>query len=422
MTAGEPPASDADSEGRAIATLRVLNRLARDVLSESSVDVALQRLVDEAKQLLRSDFSAIVLLRPGSTTAIAHFAYNAPRHLFPSRLPRMVGLLAGPVVTQRAVRLDDIRGHPDGVGIPVEHPPVAALLAVPIFVGDEVVGELAVANAPGRGSFDDVDEVVAGEVAAHAAMAVSLSRAAQARAEVDTARKDFLDVSFHNIRTPLTVIKGFVSTLRARGELLGRDERDRCFDSIERALDRVQQVAEGRLPLLEDPVSEGIPSGEVVDVEVTEMLQAIARDASAADGNVKVVATVEPRTPASFRAEPQVVHELLGNLVGNAVKHSPEGDTVSLVARGDGAFIRFDVSDNGSGIPAREQARIFEQFYRTRESMDRGLAGTGLGLWLTRRLAELLGGSVGVSSRRGHGSTFWLTLPVDGSAPGTRTG
>jgi len=168
-------------------------------------------------------------------------------------------------------------------------------------------------------------------------------------------------------------------------------------------------------------VAEGIASGEIVDVDVTELVEAVARDAAGPEAETKVVATVERSTPPTFRAEPQVVRELLGNVVGNAVKHSPPGETVSLVARADGDFIRFDVSDHGPGILAHEQGRIFEQFYRTRQSLDGGLAGTGLGLWLTRRMAELLGGSVGVTSRPGHGSTFWLTLPLEASPPGPRS-
>jgi signal transduction histidine kinase len=417
---GERSSPGIAPEHREIATLRVLNEVAGQVLSERSLDVALQHLVDAAKQLTRADFSAIILLRPGAPTEIAHFAYNAPRELFPRRLPRLVGLLAAPIAKRCTVRLDDIRGHPQGAGIPVEHPPIGALLAVPVFVAEEVVGELAVANAPEHGAFDEVDEVVAVQVAAHAAMAVSMARAARARAEADSARKVLLDVSFHNIRTPLTVIKGFVSTLRARGDLLGREERDRCFESIERALDRVQQVAEGRL--LEEPVAETAPSGDVVDVDVAGVVQAVAYDGSAAGEAVRVVATVEKGTPPTFRAEPQVVRDLLGNIVANAVKHSLPGETVTLVAGADEAYIRFDVSDRGQGIPAEEQGRIFEQFYRTRASREAGLTGTGLGLWITRRLAELLGGSVGVTSRPGHGSTFWLALPLEGSEPGAHSG
>ena len=151
---------------------------------------------------------------------------------------------------------------------------------------------------------------------------------------------------------------------------------------------------------------------------MAQILEAAARDRSVGP-DVRVVVAVERGTPSTFRAEPQVVRELLGNLLANAVLHSPPGETVSLVAGAEGDYIRFDVVDRGPGIPAEEQARIFEQFYRTRDSLDRGMPGTGLGLWLTRRLAELLGGSVGVTSRPGHGSTFWLALPLH--APTSRS-
>jgi PAS domain-containing protein len=197
---------DVTADERRVAGLSRLNSLARQLLEEQPLDALLEPIVDTAKELAAADFSAFLLLRPDSESEIAHFAYNAPRGLFPERLPRAVGLLAEPIRTRMVARIRDIRGHPQGVGIPVEHPPIAALLAVPILMGDRVLGELAVANSPESAAFDETDEALMRELAAHAAHAVTLATLRQAHHEEEERRRALLDdVSLHDIRTPLTV-------------------------------------------------------------------------------------------------------------------------------------------------------------------------------------------------------------------------
>jgi signal transduction histidine kinase len=388
--------------------LKTLNVLARDLLAQSSLDVLLTRIVDAAKELTRADFSALITIRDGTSTEVDHFVYNAPRELFPPRLPRLVGLLAVPVETRSVARLTDIRGHPAGAGIPVEHPPIAALLAAPIIVNDDVIGELAVANRPDRPVFDDVDEAMLVELAAHGAMAVSLVRAREAQHQVAATRRALMDTALHNIRTPLTVAKGFVSTLRAHFDSLTPAEREDAFDAIERAHERMQALAEGSL--LDHPLTESNRESE--GIVVADLARLVAEDMTDVRRDVELRWEFEPDAPTTFRSDGQLVRELMGNLVSNAMKHAPTGTPVTITARREGDSIRFDVSDKGPGIPPEEQARVFEQFYRTRQSAEAGVAGTGLGLWIVRRLGELLGGTVGLSSRKGQGTTFWATFPL----------
>lgn len=396
---------DVTLEHRRAGGLRRLNALARELVAEASLDVLLVRIVDAAKDLAGADYSALLLLREASLEEVAHFVYNAPRELFPERLPRVVGMLSVPVRTGRVVRIDDIRGHPAGVGIPVEHPPIAALLAAPVLVGDLVVGELAVANRPGRPGFDEVHEAVITELAAHAAVAVSLTTARQFRDQLDATRQGLLDVALHNIRTPLTVAKGFLATLRSHWDDLSVEDREHAFEAMVRAHDRIERLAEGTL--LDDPLGASGGPREVVEVGVVDVLDELRAAAGAT-----LEATVEPGTPATFLADRRLVRELLDHLVDNAVKHSPPGAAVRVTGRGEGPSVRFDVSDRGPGIPPEEQGRVFEQFYRTRQAVEAGLPGNGLGLWIVRRLAGLQGGAVGLSSRTGQGTTVWVTFPA----------
>ena len=403
---------DVTTEQRLMAGLQHLNVFARDLLAESSLDVLLVRIVDAAKELARADFSALILLREGSEEETAHFAYNAPRELFPERLPRAVGLLAAPIKSGGVVRIDDIRGHPAGVGIPVEHPPIAALLAVPILLGEAVVGEVAVANRPERIAFDDIDEALMGELASQTAIAVSLITARRAQERVQETKRNLMDLALHNIQTPLTVAQEALATLRLQGAELSEEERSSSFEAIERAHESIEALAEGAL--LEEPTPTGGTSlQEIAPIDVTELVREIGTEFGAVRDDVDVEVAVEEGWSATFSADRRLVRELLDSLVSNAVKHSPPGAVVTVTARPEGGSVRFDVADSGPGIPPDEQGRIFEQFYRTAQSVADGLPGAGLGLWISRRLAALQGGTVGMSSRIGQGSTFWATLPLE---------
>lgn len=411
------PLEDRTGEQRRLAGLQRLNALARELLAEPSLDVLLVRLVDAARTLVAADFSALILLREGSTDEVAHFVYNAPRDLFPDHLPRVVGLLAVPVATAAVARIDDIRGHPAGVGIPVEHPPIAALLAAPVLLDGSVVGELAVANRVDGGRFDEIDEEVIVELAGHAATAVSLATARQAQARLDTTRQALLDVALHNIRTPLTVATGYLSTIRRHGDRLGEEDRNQAFEAIERAHLRIQELAEGAL--LDDPLRAG-EQPVADDIDVAALIKEVGDELSGMTEGVTLTVSTAPEAPRSFCADRRLVRELLDNLVSNAMKHSKPGQMVRVTARREGASVRFDVTDRGPGIAPEEQGRVFEQFYRTQHSVEGDVPGTGLGLWIARRLAGLQGGAVGLTSRIGYGTTFWATFPLQPprAAPG----
>ena len=103
---------------------------------------------------------------------------------------------------------------------------------------------------------------------------------------------------------------------------------------------------------------------------------------------------------------------MIANLLDNAIKYSPGGGRVELrvVANGNSGMI--EVADQGLGVPANEQRRIFEKFYRVDPSMSRGIGGSGLGLYISRELVQQMGGQLSLTSRLGQGSTFTITLPL----------
>jgi two-component system phosphate regulon sensor histidine kinase PhoR len=119
-----------------------------------------------------------------------------------------------------------------------------------------------------------------------------------------------------------------------------------------------------------------------------------------------------PKSLPAVQADPEQLRQVLTNLVDNAIKYSPAGGPVEVSLDTQGGYLRFAVSDSGLGIPATEQRRIFEKFYRVDPQMQGGIGGTGLGLYISRELVRRFDGRIWVESQAGRGSTFFIEIPL----------
>ncbi|MGH2820029.1 MAG: GAF domain-containing protein, partial [Actinomycetota bacterium] len=333
----EPPRvavlRDVTSERRYRAGFRRLTSVAREVLAEGSFEVVLQRIVDESKELTQAAFSALLLLRDESVTEIETFVFNAPRHRFPERLPRVVGLLGEAIESRAPVRIEDIRGHPRGVGIPVGYPPIAAILAVPVTAGDVTLGELVVAAPPGGKVFDDVDEDVLEELAANAAAAHRLWKARLAKAQADEAARTLLDVARHDIKTPVAVAKASLQLLRDRWARLDPPNRELLMEGVDNALDRVVRLANQLL--IDERLQASSSIGSGASVETGPLLAGLEEEVAplARERNITLSFEILPGAPGSFPGSPSLVGHALENMITNAIKYSPRDGRVTVTAR-----------------------------------------------------------------------------------------
>ncbi len=230
--------------------------------------------------------------------------------------------------------------------------------------------------------------------------------------ELTQMKDDVVATVSHELRTPITSIRGFVELLLdATSELT--ESQIRMLQTIERNAEHLQRVAED---LLADP-----GAGRGLRIAFTELdLARLAEDAvhamqtSAAVSGVSL--TTEPTERVPIFGDPTRLHQLLGNLLANAIKFSPRGGRVHVVVDTSDAYARVQVLDEGPGIPAGERDQLFERFYRLASSAEMGVPGTGLGLAIAKSVAEAHEGFVDIVDTPGWSTTFRVFLPLRAAA------
>jgi two-component system phosphate regulon sensor histidine kinase PhoR len=231
--------------------------------------------------------------------------------------------------------------------------------------------------------------------------------------KLETFRRDFVANVSHELRTPITSIKGFVETL-ADGALDDRDKAMQFLGIINKHTDRLSELIEDLLTLSRLDQGPG-DEGRKIAVEPTAvhglLEEAIDICRPKADGkSVKISLSCEQTLEVDLNQS--LVEQALVNLIDNAIKYSPDGGTVEIEARRTDERVVVSVRDNGIGIDEKHMPRLFERFYRVDKARSRDLGGTGLGLAIVKHVAQAHGGSVGVDSSPGAGSTFFLYFPA----------
>jgi PAS domain S-box-containing protein len=245
---------------------------------------------------------------------------------------------------------------------------------------------------------------VTAEAGAEAAMADARDRAT----ETSRLKSDFLANMSHEIRTPMNGVIGMTDLL-LETEL---DDAQRDYALT------VRNSGEALLVIINDILDfSKVEAGKLEIVSVDFAVRGVVAEVvdllggSAADSELGLHTEIADSVPAVLCGDPGRVRQVLINLVGNAIKFTPAGRIDVRVTGGDGTdLVRFDVSDSGDGIAADKLGSLFQPFVQADTSTTRRHGGTGLGLAISQRLVALMGGSCGVSSELGEGSTFWFTI------------
>ena len=227
---------------------------------------------------------------------------------------------------------------------------------------------------------------------------------------LDDVRKDFVANVSHELRTPLSILRGYIETLRDNPKI-STNELARILGVMERHSKRLGLLVEDLLTLAR--LESTNPSLQLSNVRVDDLFLSVTRDweKKFADKKLKVIVDLAPDATI-IRADETRLHEVLYNLLDNAVKYSSAGSEIRLHAQRRDGQVALSVSDTGIGIGEEDLPRVFERFYRVDKARSSELGGTGLGLSIVKHIAQLHGGRVEAESELGRGTTIRVLLPA----------
>lgn len=405
-----------------------------------TLDELLQAISDAARQVVGARCAAFGL-RTAAGSGFAHLAtsgMDGPTRARFGELPQGRGLLGMVANSAAPVRLDQLSDHPEATAFAPGHPPLGSFLGVPVTIGASVRGALYLTGK--EGGFDSEDEALARLLAANAGRAITnteLYAESQAQQEqltaqnerlreLDRMKDEFIALVSHELRTPLTSIIGYLELL----DDPDLTEEQRAFTVI------IHRNATRLLRLVGDLLFlAGLQAGKLKiepgQADLAELAGHALEAARPAAERKHITLAFSVGPVPVVPCDGGRIAQLLDNLLSNAVKFTPERGhiTVSLGTEGHSAWL--SVADDGMGISADDQARVFERFFRTDLATSRAVQGTGLGLAICKAIVDSHNGTISIESQPSRGTTFRVHLPLrsaldgDPSVPaalGTRAG
>jgi signal transduction histidine kinase len=321
------------------------------------------------------------------------------------------GVVGNVAATGQPLLVRDVRTLSGHVQIA---PETVAQAAVPLRLHGEVIGVLNVETmSPGALSDATLDLLtrLADQISlvTHSARLQAEQRETLGRLqELDRMKSDFVAITSHELRTPLTAIRGFIKTILKNYEKLSTADMKDFLTIVDRQSHRLARLVEDLLMVSKIEAGELTISPEPV-APVSFLGNLLATFGENAD---RIKLRVEGDPPETMVVDPYRVEQILRNLIHNGLKFSPPKTPITLVVQfGEGA-VEMSVHDQGVGIAPQEQERIFERFHQAGDTATRETEGAGLGLYITKRLVEAMGGEIELESKLGRGSTFTIRLPL----------
>jgi PAS domain S-box-containing protein len=224
--------------------------------------------------------------------------------------------------------------------------------------------------------------------------------------ETIEARDALMLATSHELKTPLTTLRG-LSELLLDFEL-SEGQRRELLQDLHGQADRMERLIGDILDV--SRIDSGRVSVELTRVEVAPVVLRVCEEVRGMLKGHVLRPRIEAGVPAVW-GDARKLHQILVNLVSNAIKYSPPRSLITITVRGDGGSVRFEIADHGVGIRKEHLPRLFEKFYRADDPAVRRTPGTGLGLYIVRQLVTMLAGQIQVRSRVGKGTVITVTLP-----------
>ncbi len=404
---------DADAIERALAERDEENAAMREVTNalarEADLDPLLHVICAQASA--QCDASGATVVRLTGERGHVVSASGSLGAMLGSRFP-LAGSLTERAIHERGpVRVDDYRIEHPRFRRTAEEFEIGPALFAPLVAHNHMLGAMTVARRRGAAPFSAREERRIAAIADYAALALWKAHLTDEARLANKVKGEFIATMSHELRTPLTALLGYEELFAEHifGPLT--DQQEVAVERMRTSTQHLQAIIDevltfSRLEAGEERVrSRDVPLQDIVN-GVLAVLEPLA--------NAKRIAltTRVAEEPHTIGTDPDMLRRVLVNLGGNAVKFTDRGSVTLTVGR-DGEWLVFEVADTGIGIAQEDIARLFQPFTQLDTGFTRRFGGTGLGLFVSRRLAELLGGDIGVASTPGSGSTFTLRVPIE---------
>jgi len=383
-------------------------------VTEHSLMAILQVVVDQARVIVNAEYAALGI----ETATDARFktwvhSGMQPQHVAAiGRYPRVIGTLGAVIHEARSVRIKNLLEHPAFAGFPAHHPPMTSFLGVPVWFGDQVVGNLYLTNKRGAEEFSADDQQCIESLTRYVGVAMEIARLGDEAQEAIRSRDNLLATVSHDLRSPLSAItisaKLLSRMLTSSEQTLARKQAE----TISRATQRMNRLIDDLL------TASTLDAGRLTITMRSERIEEIVTDAAetfgpiAAESSLQLVVMASAGLPEVL-CDRDRIHQVLVNLLGNATKFTPAGGRITLEVEQRDGEVQISVTDTGPGIPNDILPHVFEHYWKGNQVKSG--AGVGLGLYICKGIVDSHGGRIRAESSPGEGARFIFSIPVAGA-------
>jgi PAS domain S-box-containing protein len=391
--------------------LVVINELGKSISAHLDVNAILQIVTDGATRITNAAFGAFFYNKVDTSgeTYMLYSLSGASRESFEKLgMPRNTPLFHATFNGIDVVRSDDITKDPrygqnaPHHGMPVGHLPVKSYLAVPIVSHTGIVIGGLFLGHPAPGRFTNEHENWVQSIASQAAIALDNARLYQEVNTLSSKKDQFISFASHELKTPLTTIKGYIQIAEA-----SQLPPDRFFPKIHKQIERLEGIISELLDISR------IQAGKMdFKIERTGLLDLLKESIESVDTTGRELVNEWPADNIPVAIDRQKMSQVLVNLLTNAIKYSETGSHITVAANVLGEDIEIVVSDEGIGIDEENLGQIFNQYYRTSTGESKA-KGMGLGLFIAKEIVEAHSGRIWAESTPGKGSAFHVVFPIE---------
>jgi GAF domain-containing protein/anti-sigma regulatory factor (Ser/Thr protein kinase) len=403
---------------RRLQDMSALVEMAKQVTGNLNLEAVLQTTVQSLRHLLNARASTITMLNETGDELIVQAADGVDTEFVHAHM-QLEGSVSGKVVRERRlVYTRDSHKDPEFLFFDLA---VRSLLVVPLIIRDEAVGTLTV-DSDRPNAFSESDKQLMTIAAAQVSVAISnarlfaerekraveLAEAYEELKESDRLKDELVQNVSHELRTPLTFVKGYVDLLMDGDRGLLTPEQQEYLQIVADKTDDITRIIEDIITL------QRIDAGnlQLETVSMVDMIQtAVAGHHMVAEKKGLMVRMASSSSNGLVRIDKGRINQVLDNLIGNAIKFSPDGGEITVRLTEQEEAVCVSVTDQGIGMAADKHQRIFERFYQIDGSSRRRFGGTGIGLAIVKRIIDAHQGKIWVESEPDKGSSFFFMLP-----------